>query len=237
MEFATHFGLEAQSSSRNVNNDVARCGGNGMDQERERWIARGLTEGKEEAWRALYEAYSRPVWRYVARRMLPDSGDVADVVQETFLAAARSARQYDAVRGSLANWLYGIARNHVALHFRRQHRCEPGDNTTALLHSQIIEWLDHRHATPPEALATVEVASAVRATLAALPEEYETVLVAKYFDELSVDHIAGQEKSTPTAIRSKLARARRAFRRAFETEHKPLQHAPPKAPSDSGGTS
>ncbi len=207
-----------------------------MDQERERWIARGLTEGKEDAWRALYEAYSRPVWRYVARRMLPDSRDVADVVQETFLAAARGARQFDAARGSLANWLYGIARNHVALHFRRQHRRGPGDDT-GLLHSEIIDWLDHRHATPPEALATAETASAVRATLAALPEEYETLLVAKYFDEVSVDQIAGREKSTATAIRSKLARARRAFRRAFETGQSSFQEARPDAPSDPGGIS
>lgn len=210
-----------------------------MNQDRERWIARGLTEGKEDAWRALYEAYSRPVWRYVARRMLPDSGDVADVVQETFLAAARGARQFDAARGSLANWLYGIARNHVALHFRRQYRRQPegDDNTTTLLHSRIIDWLDRRHATPPEALATIEAALAVRAALATLPEEYETLLIAKYFDELSVDQIAGQENSTPTAIRSKLARARRAFRRAFETGQPSLQEARPQTPSDPGGTS
>ncbi len=64
-----------------------------MDNQEEQSIAQGLTEGKEDAWRALYDAYSRHVWRYVARRMLPESSDVADVVQETFLAAARSARQ------------------------------------------------------------------------------------------------------------------------------------------------
>lgn len=206
----------------------------GMDNQQELSIARGLTEGKEEAWRALYEAYSRPVWRYVARRMPPDPSDVADVVQETFLAAARSAHQFDAARGSLANWLYGIARNHVALHFRRRHRRPPegDDGRTTLLHNQILEWLDHRHATPPEALAAAETASAVRAALAALPEEYEMLLVARYFDEISVDQIAGQENSTPGAIRSKLARARRAFRRAFDSGHPSFPEACPQTPSD-----
>ena len=208
-----------------------------MDNQQESWIARGLTEGKEDAWRALYDAYSKPVWRYVARRMLPDTSDVADVVQETFLAAARSARQFDAARGSVANWLYGIARNHV-LHFRRRHRRPSGDDDrTTLLRSQILEWLDHRQATPPEALATVETASAVRAALAALPEEYEMLLVARYFDEISVDQIAGQENSTSTAIRSKLARARRAFRRAFETGHPSFPEAFCQTPSDPGGAS
>ena len=210
----------------------------GMDNQQESWIAGGLTEDKEDAWRALYDAYSRPVWQYVARRMPPDPSQVADVVQETFLAAARSARQFDAARGSLANWLYGIARNHVALHFRRQHRRPSGDDDRAtLLQSQILEWLDHRHATPPEALATAETALAVRAALAALPAEYEALLVAKYFDENSVDQIAGQEKSTPTAIRSKLARARQAFRRAFEFGQSSLQESCPQTPSHPGGTS
>ncbi len=210
-----------------------------MEIQQERSIAQGLTEGREEAWRALYDAYARPIWQYVARRMPPDSSDVADVVQETFLAAARSARQFDATRGSLANWLYGIARNHVALHFRRQRLRGVGsdEDTTSLLHDQIVQWLDHRHATPPEALAAVETASAVRATLAALPEEYETLLVAKYFDEVSVDQIAVQEESTTTAIRSKLARARRAFRRAFETKPTSFQETRPGASTDSGGTS
>ncbi len=209
-----------------------------MDEQHEQAIARGLTDGKEDAWRALYEAYSRPVWRYVARRMPLDSSDVADVVQETFLAAARGARQFDAARGSLRNWLYGIARNQVALHFRRQRRRPPGaDDAAATFHNQIIEWLDHRQAGPPEALTSAETASAVRATLAALPQEYEALLVAKYFDEISVDQIAGREKSTPTAIRSKLARARRAFRRAFETRSTSFQEAPPGASSDAGGTS
>lgn len=209
-----------------------------MDQERERWIAQGLTEGEEEAWRALYEAYSRPVWRYVARRMLPDSNDVADVVQETFFAAARNARQFDAARGSLANWLFGIARNHVALHFRRRGQRVPagGDQAATGLVQQIADWLDHRHNTPPEALATVETASAVRAALAALPEEYETLLVAKYFDEIGVDEIAGQQNSTPTAIRSKLARARRAFREVFGRESSSSSQIRPQTPSEPGGT-
>ncbi len=205
-----------------------------MDQQQEQWIAQGLAEGKEDAWRALFDAYSRPVWRYVARRMPPDPGNVADVVQETFLAAARSARQFDAGRGSLANWLYGIARNHVALHYRRHCRRpsedEPG--RAPPLHAQILDWLDHRHATPPEALATAETATAVRATLALLPEEYETLLVARYFDEISVDQIAGEENSTPTAVRSKLARARRAFRRVFQFGHDSSPEACPQAPSD-----
>jgi len=207
-----------------------------MDNEQERAIAQGLTEGKEDAWRALYQAHAKPVWRYVARRMPAHTAEVADVVQETFLAAARGARQFDAARGSLENWLFGIARNHVALHFRRSRGHQQDDPDGAALRSQIVDWLDYRHETPPAALAAAETATAVRATLAALPPEYETLLVAKYFDEISVDQIAGREQSTPVAIRSKLARARRAFRRAFETTPICCQTTDPSNSSEAGGT-
>src|SRR5262249_48320365 len=93
-----------------------------MDEQQEREVALGLREGKTDAWRTLYEAYAERVWRSVARLLGPRSADVADVVQETFLAAARSAVTYDAGRGSLWFWLWGIARRHVALHYRKQER-------------------------------------------------------------------------------------------------------------------
>ena len=62
-----------------------------MDEQRQREIAQGLREGQTDAWFALYDAYCRQVWNHVARLMGPHSADIADVVQETFLAAARSA--------------------------------------------------------------------------------------------------------------------------------------------------
>src|SRR6516165_9585156 len=93
-----------------------------MDVHQERAIAQGLRDGKPEAWRALYDAYAERVWRCVARLLGPESADVADVVQETFLAAARSARTFDAARGTLWLWLWGIARNQVAVHCRKEKR-------------------------------------------------------------------------------------------------------------------
>jgi RNA polymerase sigma-70 factor (ECF subfamily) len=183
-------------------------------QQSEQQLARGLRD----AWRALYDAYARQVWRAVARQMGPDAAEVADVVQETFLAAARSARQYDPARGSLWMWLCGIARRHVALHYRGRQRHErllvearaaagPGRQAACRLESP--------GPGPGEALAQRELAGLVRAVLTDLPLDYETLLTAKYFDNLSVDELAEQGECSAVALRSKLARARRAFRKAF----------------------
>jgi RNA polymerase sigma-70 factor, ECF subfamily len=188
-----------------------------MDAQQEHDIARGLQQGKTDAWCALYDAYAGRVWQSVARAMGGSAADVADVVQESFLAAARCARNYDASRGSLWSWLAGIARKHVALHFRKQQRHDrlrqAGERLAA--HPQVVRWLENREAAPADAVAATELAAAVRATLTELPLDYETLLTARYFDGVTVQQIAGQQQCSATAVRSKLARARLAFRAAF----------------------
>src|SRR5438132_6385538 len=93
-----------------------------MDEAQELNLARGLREGKVDAWRAFYDAFAERVWCSGARWLGPQAADVADVVQETMIAAARSAAGYDPARGSPWFWLLGIARRHVALHFRKEER-------------------------------------------------------------------------------------------------------------------
>jgi len=180
---------------------------------------RGLREGRTEAWRTLYDAYSRRVWHSVARRMGPaEAADVADVVQETFLAAARSARSYHPDRGSLWLWLGGIARRHVALYYRnrrRHDRLRRAGEFHGVDGRQVARWLDGGKGTPAAALDSAETASLVRAVLTELSSDYETLLTAKYFDGATVEQIAGQRNCSTTAVRSRLARARRAFRRVF----------------------
>lgn len=188
-----------------------------MDDPQEQQIARGLQEGKIEAWHALYDAYSERVWRAVARLIGPNSADVADVVQEVFLAAARSARGYDPTRGTLANWIFGIARNCAALHFRHQgrHRRLRATADEVPDPEGLLAWLEDRRQGPPEALESAELAALVRGVLGRLPQEYASLLVGKYLDGAAAEDLADRQHCSTVALRSKLARAREAFRRVF----------------------
>ena len=189
-----------------------------MDETRERRIAQGLRGGDPQAWRELYEAFAERVWRSVARLLGPASADVADVVQETFMAAARSARSYDEAKGSLGVWLTGIARRHLALHFRKEQRHDRRRLVTAALgaaNGRLRQWLDGVDAPMPDELEIAELAQMVRATLAELPPEYEIALTAKYVDDVPIEQLAREERCTEVAIRSRLARARQAFRSEF----------------------
>lgn len=191
-----------------------------MDSRREHEIVRGLLAGSSEAWSALYEAYFEPIWQFVARLMGTQSADIGSVVQETFLAAARSAPSYEPDRAPLWLWLCGIARNQVGTYRRKQNRIgriEQGGDLTERVGRYLAGWLDAQTTSPPDALARKDVADQVRITLAELSTEHQAILLARYCDDTSVHLLARRHGCSLVAMRSKLARARRAFRKAFES--------------------
>ena len=179
-------------------------------------IIDGLRRGHCQAWTVFYDTYYDPVCGRVARLMGGKTHDVADVVQDTFLAAARAAAQFDPQRGSLWDWVWGIARNRVALHFRKQERIQRAVEKFSGHSSQVTSWLNGDSAQPPDAAETAELAVLVRATLGDLPQDYGELLAAKYLDGASIESLAEPTGATVSAIPSRLARARTAFREAFE---------------------
>jgi RNA polymerase sigma-70 factor (ECF subfamily) len=189
-----------------------------MDKNTEQEIAKGLQEGCREAWLQLYETYAESVWRNVARLVGGDSATVADVVQETFLAAARSARRFNARRGSLQVWLWTIARRQVALYYRKQKAIialGQAQQWWTALDGAKLDWIDAKADIPTDLIQSQELAALVRCALSELPPEYQTLLLAKYVDNRSTRQIAERTKGSNEAVRSKLARARKAFRTAF----------------------
>ena len=62
----------------------------------------------------------------------------------------------------------------------------------------------------------------MRATLAELPEEYQALLAARYLEDVPIEEVAKQSDCSVVAVRSRLARARRAFREALPPEARHL---------------
>jgi len=190
-----------------------------MDKNTEREIARGLQEGNRQAWLQLYDAYAEHVWRNVSRLVGYDSTVAADIVQETFLVAARSARDFKPDRGSLWIWLWMIARRQTALYYRKRKpsiSLQQAQNWRAGPDGETFDWIDGKADVPQDILESKELAALVRCTLRELPGDYQTLLVAKYVDNQPAKRIAGQMDCSEGAVRSKLARAREAFRKAFK---------------------
>jgi RNA polymerase sigma-70 factor (ECF subfamily) len=78
----------------------------------------------EEAARALYRTYSGELYGFALNR-LGDRGLAEEVVQDVFMRVWRHAADYDAARGSVRTWLYGIARNAIVDLERHRSRRPP----------------------------------------------------------------------------------------------------------------
>ncbi len=179
-------------------------------------LAFGLRDRDPACWRALYQEFAPLVWRRVARLVGESRGEVADIVQEVFLAAVQSTDKFDPAKGNIWQWLWGIAHNKVALHFRQQKKLPLEFSRLEIAATdQLFDWLDERTDEPPEILASSELVAAVRAVLIELSSQHADVLLAKYLSGDSVKQIAVQERTTVDAISSRLARARQAFRERF----------------------
>src|SRR5207302_2263067 len=84
----------------------------GSQQQSDAELLRLMLAGDEEAFTALYRRRQGGVYRF-ALRMRGSEALAEDVAQETFMALMRDGRNFDPSRGSVASYLYGIARNQV----------------------------------------------------------------------------------------------------------------------------
>lgn len=79
-----------------------------------------LSLREPECFGAVFDRYFIEIHGYVARRLGRDAAD--DVAAEVFLAAFRSRRRFDASRGTVRAWLYGIVTNHMRVYQRQEVR-------------------------------------------------------------------------------------------------------------------
>ena len=179
---------------------------------REHGLRTAVLAGDEQAWRTWYEEsfnglHAYVLWRCAGLRDLAD-----EMVQETWLTAVRRVRGFDPARGSFADWLRGIAANHVRNHFRKQDRRAARFQTaiTTIAASAAEAELEQR-----------EQSARIAHALSRLPERYEAGLRAKYLEQQSVAEIAEAWKETPKTVESLLTRARQAFREVYQQ----LEHA------------
>jgi RNA polymerase sigma-70 factor (ECF subfamily) len=154
--------------------------------------------GDEAAFSQLFARHQRPIYLYAVRMCGADAGD--DVVQETFLALLKQRGRYDAARGSVGAWLFGIARHVVMKQLQRRYGpidFDPPDDNTAAAHE-----------TPFDALTRAEDVEAVRAAVDVLAPAYREAIVLCELQEMDYATAAAIMQCPIGTVRSRLHRAR-----------------------------
>src|SRR5262245_11530440 len=136
-----------------------------------------LRAGRREAFDRMVGLHYDRLHR-LATTMIGSSEDAADLVQETFLAAMKSAPNF---RGDarLTTWLIAILRNQYTLHLRGRRKWRHA----ALDAAGALRAPEPSPAVRPEVVAILE-------RVGKLPEELRTALVLFYLDGMRYQEIA-----------------------------------------------
>jgi RNA polymerase sigma-70 factor, ECF subfamily len=162
------------------------------------------------AWSAAVDRHLHELYGFVFHLVGGDRGLAEELNQETWLEAIDGIDRCDAVRGSFRNWLFGIARNRVALHYRR--RDVTGNTKSLGSQFEAADELGDVSILPEDVLERVEQRSVVRAAMLVLPADRRKILIWKYVEGLSVKAIAIRTERTAKAVESLLNRAREQMR-------------------------
>jgi RNA polymerase sigma-70 factor (ECF subfamily) len=163
-------------------------------------LLRRLQDGDSEALGAFYDTYSGLV-NGLALRILRDTTDAEDVVQEVFVQAWRQAGRFDPSRGSPEAWLCTIARTRALDRLRRRaaRREEPSES-----------------APPPTGRPRTEEALAVRKALQGLSEDQRRALELAYYEGLTQSEIAERLDEPLGTIKTRIRTAMIRLRETLE---------------------
>ena len=140
----------------------------------------------------------------LARRILANDEDAADVQQETFVRAWRSLSRFRQEAG-FATWLHRIA---VNLCLTRKRRRE-----TAVKDSFFADSLSH--SAGPTAVATLEraeLAAEMRKVMAGMPAHYRVLVVLREIEGRPFEEVAQILGCSEASARTRACRARNVLR-------------------------
>ena len=167
-------------------------------------LLRLMALGDEQAFTTLYRRRQGAVYRF-GLEMSGDPAIAEEVTQEVFIILLRETSGYDAKRGPLLSYLYGIARRLVwrYLERRRSHFTIGGEDEDG----RTPEYMIAPQQVERDVARDEEVRSVRRAVLA-LPGGYREVVVLCELHELSYVEAARVLGCAVGTVRSRLHRAR-----------------------------
>ncbi len=167
--------------------------------EQDRNLIEDFQQGDEFAFISIYNRYKSPVYAFCVK-MVGDRELARDVMQETFLRVYEN-RDRLVNLGSFKAWIFTIARNQCLNQLRKARWQVPLDDQQQL----VAERAD----TPISRLEKNERVAMVARYLNELSDDYREVIILRDYQNMSYEEIAAVTRSTLSAVKSRLFKARR----------------------------
>jgi len=178
-------------------------------------LLRRIARGDEEAFLTFYRRHQGPVYRF-ALQMSGQAEIAEEVTQDVFMVVMRSPKQYDPSRGSVAAYLYGVARNFVLRRLEQDRPYLTALDDPQSQHAQLAA----RDADPLSDLARNERVESLRKAVLALPPAYREVVVLCDLQEVDYAEAAAALQCAIGTVRSRLHRARALLAEKMRAEER-----------------
>jgi RNA polymerase sigma-70 factor (ECF subfamily) len=162
--------------------------------------------GDADAFAALYDRRQGGVYRY-ALRMTGLEALAEDVTQDVFLALIKDSGQYDAGRGTVKSYLYGMTRHRVLRRLERERTLISIDDRQQEDDGAMVRHLTANE-DPFNDLARDEIVDLVRQAVLSLPTHFREVIVLCHLQEMNYAEVAEVIACPIGTVRSRLNRAR-----------------------------
>jgi len=159
-----------------------------------------VASGDEAALAALIDRYAAGIHAYLLRHS-GNREDADDLLQETWVRIARSAKSFDTAR-RFRSWVFGIATNLARDLFRRRMTKERALRTLAM-------------SPPATPVADSVDRGELRARIAELPENMRAVLLLRYFEGMNEAEMADALEIPRGTVKSRLHAALRELRGGY----------------------
>ena len=177
-------------------------------------IADAIRAGDETAFTELYERYFDRVYHFAYAR-LRHHADAEEVAQETFVAVFRSIEAFVG-RSALLSWIYGIAKNTVNNHLRRNRAQE---QRIERAEPELVRNAHNFDACSPEDHVSYRrCADAALKSLESVSDWQAEVFALRHFENMPIQDIADRMSRSNDAIRSSLFRVKRLIVEAVDSE-------------------
>jgi RNA polymerase sigma-70 factor (ECF subfamily) len=163
--------------------------------------------GEPSAWDALFRRYQLPLYVYVFE-LVRDEQAGLDIVQETFIAAARhiGGLRDDAKFGS---WLFGIAHQKVIQLWRKHGGKE-------VLFDEVPDVAGEFENSPDNLLIRREQEAEFMNLLNQLPLPQRSVLLLHFVEDFSLEEIARITETQLGTVKSRIHYAKKSLRKLLE---------------------
>lgn len=185
-----------------------------QDLEDDLLLAQRIAAGDRLAFELLMRRHNRRLFR-LARASLRNDAEAEDALQEAYLAAYRSIRQFRG-EASLGTWLSRLVLNECFGRLRRQTRRDNIFPIRTVDDERSFDELPRPNSDSPETAAMLsETRALLERKLDQLPELYRMVFVLRCVEEMSVEETAEYLDIPEATVRTRLFRARKLLRESL----------------------